>query len=191
MIPVAHPADGRLLKGFDPGQNFVRQRRKGHRVDPIEIAGHLQNLAMIQTKSFILECEQDPVHPYSYRKVQSHPETRPYAGQYGRMLPVMVAEIDDENAARIQPRTAIAVKLRRTELRGLPVPVEAIDKQDVAAPFVPSYEFGAVIADDLEAIAFGRQEELLANGNDLGIDLDRRSAMPASTAWVFHVWRNE
>src|SRR3546814_20491795 len=87
----------------------------------------------------------------------------------------MVAEIDDENAARIQPRTAIAVKLRRTELRGLPVPVEAIDKQDVAAPFVPSYEFGAVIADDLEAIAFGRQEELLANGNDLGIDLDRRN----------------
>ena len=103
MTPVTHPADRRFLEGFDPGQNFVRQRRKGHRVDPIEIAGHLQNLAMIQTKSFILECEQDPVHPYSYRKVQSHPEARPYARQYGCMLPVMVAEIDDENAARIQP----------------------------------------------------------------------------------------
>src|SRR3546814_6477687 len=84
MMPVTHPADRRCLEGFDPGQNFIRQRRKGHRVDPIEIAGHLPNLAMIQTKSLILECEQDPVHPYSYRKVQSHPKTRPYAGQYRR-----------------------------------------------------------------------------------------------------------
>src|SRR3546814_2040443 len=67
---------------------------------------------------------------------------------------------------------AIAVKFRRAELGGLPVLVKAIDEQDIAGSCVPLDERGAIITDYLEAIILGRHEELVANGNDLGIDLD-------------------
>lgn len=68
---------------------------------------------------------------------------------------------------------AIAVKFRGAELGWLPVLVEAIHEQDVAASRVSPYEFGSIITDDLEAITLGRHQELVANGNDLGIDFDR------------------
>src|SRR3546814_5080517 len=67
---------------------------------------------------------------------------------------------------------AIAVKFRRAELGGLPVLVKAIDEQDIAGSCVPLDERGAVITDYLEAIILGRHEELVADGNHLGIDLD-------------------
>jgi hypothetical protein len=50
---------------------------------------------------------------------------------------------------------AIAVKLERAELGRLPILVEAIDEQDVAGSRVPPYEFGAIVADDLEALVLG------------------------------------
>lgn len=68
---------------------------------------------------------------------------------------------------------AIAVKFQRAKLGGLSILVEAIHEQDVAVSCVPPDEFGSIITDDLEAITLGRHEELLANGNDLGIDFDR------------------
>src|SRR3546814_20331531 len=98
---------------------------------------------MIQTKSFILECEQDPVHPYSYRKVQCHPKPRPNAGQYRCVLPVMVAELDDENAARIQTRTASAGKWRRKEQSGLPVPDDDVENKELQPNLYQSYSFSA------------------------------------------------
>jgi len=67
---------------------------------------------------------------------------------------------------------AVAVKFQRAELSGLSVLVKAVHEQDIAVSWVPSYEFSAIVTNNLEAIALGRHEELLANGNDLGIDFD-------------------
>jgi hypothetical protein len=46
---------------------------------------------MIETQSFVLEREYNPVHSDPCRKIQSHSETGPNAGQYGCMFPVIVA----------------------------------------------------------------------------------------------------
>lgn len=102
---------GPAIKRFDPVQYFVRQKRKAHRMDAIEIAGGLQKRSLIQRGSPTPECKYDPVHPNFHRKIDRTFEIFPYAGQDRTVLPVIIAQVNDENAAGIQPRMAVAIEI--------------------------------------------------------------------------------
>ena len=80
-------------------------------MNPIEIAGGLQKRGLIQGEAPIPEREYDPVHPNFHGEVDRTLETLSYASQNGAVLPVIIAQVDDENAAEIQPRVAVAIKL--------------------------------------------------------------------------------
>ena len=78
----------------------------------IEIVGVPQKRSAIRRRLAIPEREDDPVHPDLHGEIDRRSKTSPYAGQDRAMFPVMVTEVDDENAAGIQARTAIAVEFR-------------------------------------------------------------------------------
>ena len=79
-------------------------------MDPIEIAGGPQERGKVRGEPPIPECEYDPVHPYFHGEVDRTFETFPYAGQDRGVFPVIIAQVDDENAAGLQPRMAIAIE---------------------------------------------------------------------------------
>lgn len=140
----------------------------------VEIAGNPPDRPMVHGCSSVLECKYDPVHSYFHPKIDGESEAFPYARKNRGVLPLVIAQVDHEDTARIQSRMAIAVKFRRAEPGGLPVLVKGIDEQDITGPGVPFDERGAILTDYPEAIILGRHEELVANGNDVGIDLDCR-----------------
>lgn len=141
-------------------------------MDLVEIAGNPPDRPMVHGCSSVLECKYDPVHSYFHPKIDGESEAFAYARKNRGVLPLVIAQVDHEDTARIQSRMAIAVKFRRAERGGLPVLVKGIDEQDITGPCVPFDERGAILTDYPEAIILGRHEELVANGNDVGIDLD-------------------
>jgi len=155
-------------------QYLLREQRKCHGVDLIKHASGPPNCPVVEARVPVLEGEDDLVHPSLDRNDDASPKTSPYASKDGSVLPMMIAQIGNEDTARFQTRMAIAVERRRTELAWLPILVKAIHQQDIAVPRIAPHKISSILTEDLEAIILGRHQESFPDSNDFGVDFHRR-----------------
>jgi hypothetical protein len=79
-------------------------------------------------------------------------ESASYAADMTGIVPLISAQVCHEDAARLQPIQAIPIEVRRTELRRLPLLVEAVHKDDIGSRLVGTYKIRSIRADDAEAL---------------------------------------
>ena len=84
-------------------------------------------------------------------------------------------QVDHQNSTGRQRLIAIVVKAFAGQMRRLPVPVEAIDHQDIEWCGAVVHESGAIAALDLESAIIRRKVEIVTHRDHSRIDLGHRN----------------